>query len=213
MKTLTLICALSVGALGQQLPDSMTKMVVTFESPAKPPGSFPTLPRTLYRVGTQYCRSEDPANPAEHMQLLTIVNEPDSWTVNLLKKKAEHYVDPGPKLECRSPIFRDKQVKGDNDTNPFLELEYGLELSYFKGKGAEAKQGPVLREKPTNAYTVPIKDWQVTLYTTGTPERPWALARQRGKTSETYWYGVYEQVPFDPLLFAKPEGVKIQEVR
>ena len=213
MKTLTLICALSLGALGQQPPDSMTKMAVTFEGTGVPAGSFPTLPVTMYRVGTQYCRSEEAPNTAQHAQWTIIANEPDSWTVNLLKKKAEHFVDPGPKLECRIPIFRDKQVKGDNDTNPFLELEYGLELQYFKGKGAEPKQGPVLRDKPTTAYTVPIKDWQVTLYTTGTPERPWALRRQRGNTTQTYWYDVYEQVPFNAQLFAKPEGVKIQEVR
>lgn len=213
MKTLTLICVLSVAALGQQLPDSMTKMTVTFESPVPPPGTFPTVPMTIYRVGTQYCRSEEAPNSAEHAQWTSIANEPDSWTVNLLKKKGQHFVDPGPKLECRIPIFRDKQVKGDNDVNPFLELEYGLELQYFKGKGADPKQGLVLRGKPTMFYTVPIKDWQVTLYTTGTPERPWALSRQRGGTTQTYWYEVYEQVPFNPQLFAKPEGIKIQEVK
>jgi hypothetical protein len=213
MKTLTLLCALSVGALGQQLPDSMTKMAVTFESPTTPPGTFPTVPMTVYRVGTQYCRSDEALNAAEHAQWTTIDNEPNSWTVNVTKKKAQHFVDPGPRLECRIPIFRDKQVKGDNDTNPFLDLEYGLELEYFKGKGSAAKPGPALRDKPTTAYTVPIKDWQVTLYTTGTPERPLALRRQRGNVTQTYWYEVYEQVPFDAQLFAKPEGVKIQEVR
>jgi hypothetical protein len=213
MKTLTLICALSVGVFGQQPPDSMTKMTVTIESSAPLPRTFPTVPMTVYRVGTHYCRSEEAPNTAEHAQWTSIASEPDSWAVNLLKKKAEHLVDPGPTLECHMPIFRDKQVKGDKDTNPFLDLEFGLEMQYFKGKGAEAKPGPVLREKPTTAYTGPIKDWQVTLYTTGTPERPWALSRQRGNTTETFWYEVYEQVPFNAQLIAKPDGVKIQEVR
>ena|SRR5271165_4076079 len=213
MKTLTLICVLSVGALGQQLPDSMTKMIVSYESPTVPQGSFLSQPVTMYRSGNQYCRREEPPNPAEHAQWLTIAHEPDSWTVNLMKKKAEHFVDPGPKIECRMPIFRDKQVKSDRDTNPFLELEYAQELDYFKGKGVAPKQGPVLREKQTTAYATQIADWQVTLYTAGTPERPWALTRQRGKTTQTYWYDLYEQVPFDPQLFVKPEGVKIQEVR
>src|SRR5271170_8131803 len=162
MKTLTLLSALSLAALGQQAPNSMTKMVVSYESSGIAPGSFPTQPRTLYRVGTKYCRGEDPPNPAEHAQWLSIINEPDSWTVNLMKKKAEHRVDPGPTLECRMPIFRDKQVKSDRDTNPFLALEYAEELQYFKGKGIEPKPGPVLREKQTTAYTTKIADWQVT---------------------------------------------------
>ena len=29
---------------------------------------------------------------------------------------------------------------------------------------------------------------------------------------EAFWYVTYEQLPFDPKLFAKPEGVKIEEV-
>jgi hypothetical protein len=203
---------LSVVALGQQAPDSMTKMVVTYESPAMPAGSFPTLARTLYRSGLKYCRSEDPLNPAEHMQLLTIVNEPDVWTVNLVKKKAEHIVDTGTP-ECRMPIFRDRQVKGRDDTNPFLELEYAMELAYFKGKSAAGEPGPEMRSKATTAYSLPIENWQVTLYTTGTPERPLALIRERGNTKQTYWYEVYEQVPFDGSLFAKPSAVKIQDVR
>jgi hypothetical protein len=50
-------------------------------------------------------------------------------------------VDPGPTLECRILIFPDKQVKGDNDTNPFLDLEYGPELQYCKEKGTEPGSG------------------------------------------------------------------------
>lgn len=111
------------------------------------------------------------------------------------------------------PIFRDKQVKGSNDTNPFLELEYGIEIAYFKGKNAETKPGPQLRGNATTAYSLPIENWQVTLYTTGTPERPLALTRERGKTKQTYWYEVYEQTPFEGQLFAKPAGVKIVDVR
>src|SRR5208283_3098941 len=196
MKTVTLICVLAVAALGQQLPDSMTKMVTSFESPAVPKDSHATLPVTRYRAGTKYCRSEYPPNPAEHVHWVSIVNEPDLWNVNLLKHTAGHFVDPGPALECRIPIFRDKTIKSDLDTNPFINLEYAHELEYFKGKGVAPKPGPVLRDKQTTAYGMQIGDWQVTLYTAGTPERPWAITRQNAKTTQTYWYEVYEQVPF-----------------
>jgi hypothetical protein len=97
--------------------------------------------------------------------------------------------------------------------NPILELEFGQELGYFKRKGATPKEGPVLRDKPTTVYVVVIGDSQLSLFTTGTPERPWATARKRGNVNETFWYGDYQQLPFDPKLFAKPDGVKIEEVK
>ena len=58
-----------------------------------------------------------------------------------------------------------------------------------------------------------IGDSQLFLFTAGAPERPWTIARQHGNAKEIFWYGVYEQLPFDPTLFAKPEGVKIEEVK
>ncbi len=40
-----------------------------------------------------------------------------------------------------------------------------------------------------------------------------AVARQHSGTREIYWYGEYKQIPFDSKLFAKPAGVKIEEVK
>lgn len=48
---------------------------------------------------------------------------------------------------------------------------------------------------------------------TGTPERPWAVAQKHGNVNEIFWYGTYEQLPFDQKLFAKPAGMKIEEVK
>jgi hypothetical protein len=44
-------------------------------------------------------------------------------------------------------------------------------------------------------------------------ERPKNLWPSQGSTSkrDIYWYGTYEEVPFDAKLFAKPEGIKIEE--
>jgi hypothetical protein len=58
-----------------------------------------------------------------------------------------------------------------------------------------------------------VGDSQLFLFTTGTPERPWAVVRQRESTREIFWYGDYEQIPFDSELFARPKGVKIEDVK
>jgi hypothetical protein len=97
--------------------------------------------------------------------------------------------------------------------NPLLELEFGQEIEYFKAKGATPKHGPVLRDKPTDVYTSDVGDSQLFLFTTGAPERPWAVARQHGNMREVFWYGTYEELPFDPKLFAKPMDVKFDEAK
>ena len=143
-----------------------------------------------------------------------ILNEPDAWIVNLLTKTARHVVDTGPTFNCHLPIFSGEQVKSAADMkNPLLELEFGQELGFFKGKGGAPKEGPVLRDKPTTVYAVDVGDSQLFLFTTGTPERPWVVARKHDRVNEIFWYGTYEQLPFDQKLFTKPEGVKIEEIK
>jgi hypothetical protein len=214
MRALPAICLFSSMAFGQSLPEAMTRMSVRLESPGVRSESFAAQPKVMYRAGNGYCRTEELPDPEHGIHALMILNEPDAWTVNLLTKTAQHFVDPGPTFSCHLPIFRGEQVKSATDMkNPLLELEFGQELGYFKGKGATRREGPVLRDKPTTVYAVDIGDSQLFLFTTGRPERPWAVARKRGNVNEIFWYGTYEQLPFDQKLFAKPEGVKVEEVK
>jgi hypothetical protein len=132
--------------------------------------------------------------------------------VNLLTKTAQHIIDPGPTFNCRMPLFHGDQVKSAGDLkNPLLDLEFGRELAYFIAKDSAPQEGPVLRGKPTSAYTVQLGDSELYLFVTGTPSRPWAVARDRAGSREIFWYGEYEELPFDLKLFAKPEGVKVEE--
>ncbi len=201
-------------AFGQRLPETMTKMSVRLEGLDVPAESFAAKPKVMYRAESGYCRTEELPDPEHGIHGLMILNEPDAWMVNLLTKTAKHLVDPGPTFNCHLPIFRGEQVKSAADMKaPLLELEFGRELGYFQGKGSAPNKGPVLRDKPTTVYVVDIGHSQLFLFTTGTPERPWAVVRQHGTVKEIFWYGVYEQLPFDQKLFAKPEGVKIEEVK
>lgn len=190
------------------------KLTVRLQSPEIPADHFAAKPKTMYRAGQGYCRTEELPDPEQGIHGLMIINEPDVWVVNLLSKTAQHLVDSGPTFNCRLPMFQGDEVKSAADMkNPILELEFGRELAYFRQKGAPPKEGPVLQGKQTNVSMVQVGDSQLFLFTVDTPERPLAVARQRGGTREIYWYGLYEELPFEPKLFAKPEGVKIEEVK
>ena len=201
-------------SFGQQPLDAMIKVVVRLQSPDIPKQSFAAKPKTMYRAGNRYCRIEEFPDPEQGIHGLMIINEPDIWMVNLFAKTAQHYVDPGPTFNCRMPIFQGEQVKTAADMkNALLELEFGREIEFFKQKGATPKDGPILSGKSTTAYSVDVGDSQLFLITTGTPERPYAVARQYRNTRETFWYSTLEQLPFDPKLFVKPSDVKIEAAK
>jgi len=196
-----LVLLLAYKSPAQEPPKVMTKVEVFLEGPDIPAGSFATKPKVMYRAGTRYCRIEEAPDPENGIHGLMILNEPDYWLVNLLKKDAKHGVDPGPTFNCHIPIFADT----DKD------LEFGHELDYFKNKGAIPQKGPVMQTKQTTLYKVDVGNSALGMFTYGTPERPMAVSRVHGDKGEIFWFSGWGDLPFDPALFAKPEGVKIEE--
>jgi len=209
--------ALVLGAplLAQETPQTMTKIVVRLEAPDVPPDGFAAKPKTMYRAGVGYCRIEELPDEKNDIHGLMIINEPDTWMVNLFTKTAQHMLDPGPTFNCRMPIFVfGEEVKSGQDLKkPMMSLEFGRELAYFEAREARASEGPVLQGKSTTAYATKVGDSQLFLFTVDAPEHPWAIMRQRGDAREMYWYTTYEQLPFDSKLFDKPTDVKIGEAK
>jgi len=214
MKTAAaVLLALCAVAFGEDAPATMTKLMVKFESPEVPKDSFAGQPKRMYRAASGYCRVEENPDLEHGIHGLMIINEPDIWMINRLDKTAQHIVDPTPPYNCRIPIFvtGDEIHSAEDVRKPLMELEFGRELEYFRSMSAAAAPGPVMRGKATTAYVVRAGGSLLVLFTTGDPEAPVAVVRNHDNTHETFWYGEYAQVPFDPQLFAKPEGVKIEE--
>jgi hypothetical protein len=207
-------CLVCVTAFSQQLPKTMTKMVVQLQGPGVAADSFAAKPKTMYRAGTQYCRIEDQDDPVQKMHGLMIVNEPDAWMVNLEAHSGKHIVDPGPAYNCHLPIFGDLvSVIPEDESKEMAALEFGLEDEFFKARGATPQPGGVRQGQQTTAYIIELGESSVALFTYGTPERPLAVAWTRGDKNEIFWYSGYGQIDFDPKLFRKPEGMKIEDAK
>jgi hypothetical protein len=193
----------------------MTKVVVRLQGTDVPESSFAAQPKTMYRAGNRYCRIEEMPDTEHGIHGLVVINEPDAWLINLQTKTARHQVDHGTTLNCRLPMFIvGEDVKSSADMHsPLIELEFGRELAYFQKKHAASQPGPLLQGKATKAYTVEIGDSQLLLFTSDTPEKPVAVARQHGNKRDAYWYGTYEEVPFDDRLFVKPDDIKVEDTK
>lgn len=216
MKTIfVLLFVVWTNALGEEPPAHMTRLMVKVESPDIPKDSFAAQAKRMYRAGSGYCRIEENPDLVNGIHGLLIINEPDSWLINLLDKTAKHMVDPGPTYNCRMPIFvNGEEINSAEDSRmTLMDLEFGKELDFFRPRSGAAKPGPVLREKATMVYSTQVGEWQLFLFTGDDPEAPVAVIRKNDKTREIVWYGEYVQVPFDAKLFAKPNGLKVEELK
>ncbi len=213
MKKLCLALLLASFALAQDTPKSMSKITVQLDGSEIPQDSFARKPKTIYRAGSTYCRVEEAPDTDHNIHGLLIVNEPNAWMVNLATKTAQHVVDPGPTLNCHLPIFSSPVPNTSDDVDyAKLGLEFGHELEYFKKMGAlRQAPGPVLQKQQTVEYLLDMGGTRLALFTYGPNEFPLLVAHTVGNKGEMYWYSGYGQVPFDPALFAKPQGVTISE--
>jgi hypothetical protein len=211
-RVLFLICILAGTIFAEEPPKIMTKIEVMLQSPEAPAGSFAAKPRVFYRAANRYCRVEEAPDPDRGIHGLMIISEPDWWMVNLFTKTARHGVDGGPTFNCRLVIFANGSPQSlDDESTQIMQLEFGRELEFFKGKGAISKKGPVLQTKETTGYMVTVGTTALALFTYGTPERPVAVSQEHNGKTDIYWYSGYGQLDFDPKLFEKPENVKIEE--
>ncbi len=197
------------------MPKTMTELTVKFESAETPKESFAAQPKRMYRAGAGYCRIEENPDLEHGIHGLIVINEPDIWMINRLDKTGRHIIDQGPTFNCRLPMFVDaNDIKSAEDTKkPLMELEFGRELEYFRSKSSAPHPGPVLMGKSTMVYAAQAGDSQLFLFTSGDPEVPVSVVRKDDKTREIFWYGDYQQMPFDAVLFKIPEGVRIDEAK
>lgn len=205
MRVFLVAALLGCLCFAQDAPKTMTKMEVVLQGPKIPAASFAAKPKVMYRAGVRYCRVEEADDTENGIHGLLVVNEPDAWMINLTNKTARHILDLGPTFNCHLPIFTDDPDKEASS------LEFGLEIEFFEKNGASPHPGLVLQGKQTTQYQIQTGNSKLALFTYGKPERPLAVGCVRGDDGVIYWYSGYGEVPFDAKLFAKPEGVKIED--
>ena len=193
-----------------QPPATMTKMEVRLMGPGIKPRSHAALPRKIYRAGAHFARIEDPPDARQHVEKITIIAEPDAYSVNLIDKTGTHAVDQGGASDLHLPIvlpFDPKHKLANID-----RLEFGDEFDFFEGAGAKKVPGPIINAKSTDAYRPEIAEGVATLVVKSGTHIPIHLSWQTADGTYTYEYITYEDVPFDAGLFEKPAGIHYKEI-
>jgi len=139
-----------------------------------------------------------------------IINEPDVWMINLEDNTARHVIDPGPTFNCKLPVFA---LDPEMLKTKIGELEFGHELEFFRSNGAKRIDGPKL-SFDTNYHELKIEDTVLILVEIVNTHVPVRIGYARGDKKYMIKYLLWDdQVSFKAAVFAKPDGVKIEEAK
>jgi hypothetical protein len=206
------ICILPLGAFcTDDVPTKMTHVIAQISGTDIPADAFAGKPKTMWRASKAYCRIDEEPDPEQGLHLRIIMNEPDSWLVDLANNRAKHMLDPGPTFNCRMPIFAFdmSMVKGK-----IGELEYGRELEFFQKNGAKQVDGPKLESFAANYYELTIDGMLLTLVERVDIHAPIMIGLIQGQKITKVKYLLWDdQIPFKIDLFAKPTGVNMEEAK
>lgn len=183
-------------------PATLTKVAHRAVGPGIAPGSFAAQPVVLYRKGVTFMRSEEAPDPASKCHQLIVVASPDIWFVNRSDKTGRHMVDPGPIYEVHAPI-----VAGPGVPARFVELEFGCEAAFAKGRAYEAGTRAV-DGRPARIYamTEGLHRLEILLSSDDTPVE--VAYYQGARVILTIRYDSFQTgLPDNPALFTRPDGI------
>ena len=187
----------------------MTRMVVRLMGPDIKPNSFSALPKTIFRAGHRFARIEDPPDARQRLQKLTVIAEPDAYSVNLIERKGTHVIDQGSASDLHLPIVLPFDPK--HELARLDRLEFGDEVEFFEDAGAKAGPGPEINGKPTDALR--LQSGSAVLVLRAATHIPVTLSWQARNGTYKYEYIEYEDKPFDRTLFVKPANITYKEIR
>lgn len=185
---------------GECAPKRTMKIVTAAEFAGDSPDDVQRRAVTLYRLGNDHGRIEEPDSPLDGTHMLIVVKAENIWMTNLRDNTGRHIVDHEPPSIMHAPVLDAVESK------LWRQFEYGCEEPFMKAVHAHAEEAADGGTK----YTYAAEGTTVTLLLRhGTPQR---VDVTTGETQYAIRYLAYETVADPPAdLFEKPKGVTFTE--
>lgn len=195
---------------GACAPATLTRMTVREISPGLAAADRRAQPRVIHRLGPDRLRSEEQPDPTRGGETrLTVITEPDIWTINLTTRSGQHAVDPGPTFEVLAPI-----LPVGPDLPPILRtLEFGCEAAFVALNAPAPTQSVAWGAGSANAHVVTVGDQTVALLMDARRKTPLMISYSRqGRAVYAVRYDEFrEGLPDRPDLFTPPKGIRLDE--
>jgi len=211
MKLVSIACLLAGMAFQSAETKTMTKMDVRLMGPGIRPGSNAALPKLIYRAGTKYARMEEAPEASQRIEKVTIIAEPDAYSIDLMGHTGTHAIDQGGPNDMHLPMVL--PFDPNHKLGPLDRLEFGEELDFFSKASATKSAGPIINGKPTDRYTLDVAGSHAELITREASDVAVFVSWTAKDGTYKYEYDTYQEVPFDAKLFSRPVGIKFREIR
>ncbi len=167
------------------------------------PESFAGQPRYCYRAGEIYGRIEEALDSKLGLHGLIVISCPDVWIINLADKTGKHLLDQAKVSTVHMPILATRQ-------QPFIDLEFGRELQFFKSRNIVGADGPTISGGKTTSYKFDGGPIQLELLVnSNSVPLKMLITSPRGK--RTLEYLSYKTLPFSADKFIKPDNIAYSE--
>lgn len=188
-------------------PTRLVKAVSHVSTPGLAENAFARKPKTVYRQGATMLRLEEAEDVDQGLHVLTVVNEPNIWVVNLADNTGKHLVDRGPDPRASASVIGGGPPK-------FSELEYGCEADFARTYGQKSDKPRSLAGRVLDTYVVVegTHRLEMLMDPAGAPVR---ITYQYGRQLlAVIDYDSYEaNLPDQPQLFAQPTGLNYVEAQ
>ncbi len=167
------------------------------------PQSFAGQPRYCYRAGEVYGRIEEALDSKLGLHGLIVISCPDVWIINLADKTGKHLLDQAKVSTVHMPILATRQ-------QPFVDLEFGRELQFFKNRNIVGVAGPTIDGAKTTSYKFVGDPVELELLVNADAV-PLKMLITSPKGKRTLEYLSYKTLPFSAAKFVRPEDVSYSE--
>lgn len=207
--TFIALCFIAFSAGAQLASNTMMKIITRDTTPDIPKDSFGAKPRTLYRMGETYGRSEEVPDPERKTHGLMVIAEPKVWVVNLWTKTGKLIIDPGPSYVFRASII---PSEGPNQKPPLYDFEFGREYEFLRGHKAAVSQEIVLG-KSYDVLSISLDGYAVKLLSIPGKDQPFRVSvSKKEQVVCQHDYDEYKTgLPPKMDLFQPPATVEITE--
>ncbi|MFN8656928.1 MAG: hypothetical protein U0105_11365 [Candidatus Obscuribacterales bacterium] len=194
------LCLVAVTALAaladssaELKPKTMTRLTLKIVNPAS------SVRKDVWRCGDGMLRMEQRTAGQTKIGWISIINSPDTWEIDPVKKTGSHITDEKPPTIVSMPVFA-----GDDD---LAQLEIGKELEFFESHQARVTGGAMTGDGMIDRYQLRIGGKELTLDCRAGQTRPLRITCPQCTGVKEVEYTQYDQVPLQSALFKPEEGI------
>lgn len=197
----------AVQPAGSCAPEKLFRTTVRNISPGLAASASAAQPRTIWRKGAYFLRSEEDVDPVRGDQNVIIVAEPDVWMINLANRTGQHSLDPGPELVVRAPI------PPVGAPPQLLRLEFGCEREFLAQFAPTPEAEAPWGARRAALHRVTVGEHSVALLMDSRRNTPLMVSYLRqGRPVVVFRYDEYRHgLPDRPELFTPDKTIRITE--